>query len=81
MRAEVDDYVDTKLANFEVVLDKTSARSAAAGRSCSGRARARTTWRTTPVEPGHPFERGPRPALTSARWAPTAAFWPGRTVG
>ena len=23
MRAEVDDYVDTKLANFEVVLDKT----------------------------------------------------------
>jgi hypothetical protein len=25
MRAEVDDYVDTKLANFEVVLDKTMA--------------------------------------------------------
>lgn len=25
MRAEVDDYVDTKLANFEVVLDKTLA--------------------------------------------------------
>ena len=23
MREEVDDYVDTKLANFEVVLDKT----------------------------------------------------------
>jgi len=25
MRAEVDDYVDSKLANFEVVLDKTMA--------------------------------------------------------
>lgn len=25
MRAEIDDYVDTKLANFEVVLDKTLA--------------------------------------------------------
>jgi len=25
MRSEVDDYVDTKLANFEVVLDKTLA--------------------------------------------------------
>ena len=43
MRREVDDYVDTKLANFEVVLEKTSARSAAAGRR-SAAGPAPDTW-------------------------------------
>ena len=42
MRAEVDDYVDTKLANFEVVLDKTLAavnrgRDKLRGRTAHGR--------------------------------------------
>ena len=38
MRREVDDYVDAKLANFEVALHKTSRRSSGAGRrSVAGR--------------------------------------------
>ena len=35
MRAEVDDYVDSKLANFEVVLDKTLARRAPRAREAA----------------------------------------------
>jgi hypothetical protein len=41
MRGEVDDYVDTKLANFEVVLEKTitavrRGRDKLSGRSAAG---------------------------------------------
>ncbi len=36
MRAEVDDYVDAKLANFEVVLNKTLMLFIVGGRSCVG---------------------------------------------
>lgn len=37
MRAEIDDYVDTKLANFEVVLDKTLAAVQRGREKLSGR--------------------------------------------
>jgi regulator of protease activity HflC (stomatin/prohibitin superfamily) len=57
MRAEVDDYVDTKLANFEVVLDKTLA-AVQRGRE---KLRGRTSHQDLagsedqPLEP-HPFD-------------------------
>ena len=73
MRAEVDDYVDTKLANFEVVLDKTLA-AVSRGRD---KLRGRTAHedlagdRDRPLEP-HPFDdRGDRPADAAA---PVARF-------
>jgi vacuolar-type H+-ATPase subunit H len=57
MRAEVDDYVDTKLANFEVVLDKTMAavnrgREKLSGRSAHGDLAGAEE---RPLEP-HPFD-------------------------
>jgi hypothetical protein len=57
MRAEVDDYVDTKLANFEVVLDKTLAavnrgREKLSGRSAHGDLAGSEE---RPLEP-HPFD-------------------------
>ena len=64
LRREVDDYVDTKLANFEVVLEKTLGAVRRGREKVTGRARH-----------GHlgtgrrrvraPVGGGPRPALTS----------------
>ena len=62
MRDEVDDYVDTKLANFEVVLTKTLAaiqrgRDKLSGRQHRGRP-AESAQR--PLESGHPLgDRAP----------------------
>ena len=47
MRGEVDDYVDTKLANFEVVLDKTLAAVHRGREKLQRPLRARATWPAT----------------------------------
>lgn len=53
IRREVDDYVDTKLANFEVVLDKTMAAVQRGREKLRGR---------SPHEDLAEPEEGPRPA-------------------
>jgi len=58
MRGEVDDYVDTKLANFEVVLEKTIGAVRRGREKVSGRAPA-DTWSDTPAEQGHPLGEDP----------------------
>lgn len=58
MRAEVDDYVDTKLANFEVVLDKTLAAVHRGRDKLRGRS-PRVDLAGEPDEPGslaHPLD-------------------------
>jgi cell division septum initiation protein DivIVA len=54
MRREVDDYVDTKLANFEVVLDKTL--------SAVQRGREKLRGRSPHGDLAAPDEEGPGPA-------------------
>ena len=54
MRREVDDYVDTKLANFEVVLEKTLGAVRRGREKVSGRAAA-DSWEQGAVESGHPL--------------------------
>ena len=54
MRREVDDYVDTKLANFEVVLEKTLGAVRRGREKVSGRA-APDAWEQGAVESGHPL--------------------------
>ena len=56
LRREVDDYVDTKLANFEVVLEKTIGAVRRGREKVSGRAPA-DTWADAP--PGHPLGEEP----------------------
>ena len=58
MRREVDDYVDTKLANFEVVLEKTIGAVRRGREKVSGQAPA-DTWSDTPAEQGHPLGEDP----------------------
>jgi cell division septum initiation protein DivIVA len=60
MRREVDDYVDTKLANFEVVLEKTIGAVRRGREKVSGRAPA-DSWSDTPAEQGHPLGEDPEP--------------------
>ena len=79
MRAEVDDYVDTKLANFEVVLDKTLSAVQRGREKLRGRTAHEDLAgdRDRPLEP-HPFDtetaradrcdRPPAAARISARW-------------
>ena len=57
MRAEVDDYVDTKLANFEVVLDKTLSAVQRGREKLRGRTAHEDLAgdRDRPLEP-HPFD-------------------------
>ena len=57
MRAEVDDYVDTKLANFEVVLDKTLSAVHRGREKLRGRTAHEDLAgdRDRPLEP-HPFD-------------------------
>ena len=60
MRVEVDDYVDTKLANFEVVLDEDPHRGAP-GPGQAARARHRGGLGRPPGDSGmaaHPLDRG-----------------------
>ena len=58
LRREVDDYVDTKLANFEVVLEKTIGAVRRGREKVSGRAPA-DTWSDAPAEQGHPLGEDP----------------------
>jgi cell division septum initiation protein DivIVA len=58
MRREVDDYVDTKLANFEVVLEKTLGAVRRGREKVSGRAPA-DAWEQGTVESGHPLGDDP----------------------
>ena len=58
MRREVDDYVDTKLANFEVVLEKTIGAVRRGREKVSGRAPA-DAWSDAPAEQGHPLGEDP----------------------
>jgi hypothetical protein len=62
MRAEVDDYVDTKLANFEVVLDKTLAAVHRGREKLSGRS-PRVGLADDDEQPGggHPLDDEQRP--------------------
>jgi hypothetical protein len=55
MRAEVDDYVDTKLANFEVVLDKTLAAVNRGREKLRGRSPREELADDAPFE-GHPLD-------------------------
>jgi vacuolar-type H+-ATPase subunit H len=54
MRREVDDYVDTKLANFEVVLEKTLGAVRRGREKVSGRSPS-DSWEQGAVESGHPL--------------------------
>ena len=54
MRREVDDYVDTKLANFEVVLEKTMGAVRRGREKVSGRSPS-DAWEQGAVESGHPL--------------------------
>jgi cell division septum initiation protein DivIVA len=56
LRREVDDYVDTKLANFEVVLEKTIGAVRRGREKVSGRAPA-DAWADAPQ--GHPLGDDP----------------------
>ena len=77
MRAEVDDYVDSKLANFEVVLDKTidrgtpRARQAAAAAPSRGRpgrpTRTASTAATCPADDRERLRRGLLAVVTTRR--------------
>ena len=58
MRREVDDYVDTKLANFEVVLEKTLGAVRRGREKVSGRT-ATDAWEQGAVESGHPLGEDP----------------------
>ena len=57
MRREVDDYVDTKLANFEVVLEKTLGAVRRGREKVSGR--GADSWEQGAVESGHPLGEEP----------------------
>ena len=58
MRREVDDYVDTKLANFEVVLEKTLGAVRRGREKVTGRG-GTDTWEQGAVESGHPLGEDP----------------------
>lgn len=58
MRREVDDYVDTKLANFEVVLDKTLAAVNRGREKLRGRTAHEDLSEPEPEGPPHPLDEG-----------------------
>jgi cell division septum initiation protein DivIVA len=58
MRHEVDDYVDTKLATFEVALDKTLAAVHRGREKLRGRT-PHEVWSDTPSGEGHPLDDDP----------------------
>lgn len=58
MRREVDDYVDTKLANFEVVLDKTLAAVNRGREKLRGRTAHEDLSEPEREGPPHPLDEG-----------------------
>jgi hypothetical protein len=56
MRADVDDYVDTKLANFEVALDKTMAAVRRGREKLRGRSPHGELADDQENEPAHPLD-------------------------
>ncbi len=59
MRREVDDYVDTKLANFEVVLDKTLVAVRRGRDKLGGRTAHGDLAEPEVSSPPHPLDDGP----------------------
>lgn len=74
IRAEADDYVDSKLANFEVVLTKTIGSVDAVARSCWAVAPGSTSRATrTPRPPSAAATRRPSGSAPTPMWTPSSA--------